>query len=312
MGTPALSSAFQQLYCDATVFDSFSAWHPISLKRALPFQPQDPVVDDQSLLDAERAHLVNQNDNNRRAVIDAYAANGLMSPEDAANVKSVIDYFGSNFFELMGMVYANAGIFICALRWYRECIAVLETQKPDPGLDHESVYASVGYCLYSLGMFEEAIAWTKSCIGSQATTDIVGRTLVDYEAQQAGGHLRATERATNRTRYTIAVPDSENMPEIADRLKVALDAFAPFQEVYIDRVNPETPLPEIGEGYPFRLERDNSPYLRHKMNLLFATAAQADALAAKGHTAEALRLLSEAVLLEPNADFIQERIKGLS
>jgi hypothetical protein len=47
------------------------------------------------------------------------------------------------------------------------------------------------------------------------------------------------------------------------------------------------------------------------MNLLFALCGQADAFIAKGFIAEARRLLSEAAMLEPNADFIQERIKVL-
>ena len=45
------------------------------------------------------------------------------------------------------------------------------------------------------------------------------------------------------------------------------------------------------------------------MNLLFATAFYADALIARGHTAEAKRRLLEAAMLEPGADFIQERLK---
>jgi hypothetical protein len=47
------------------------------------------------------------------------------------------------------------------------------------------------------------------------------------------------------------------------------------------------------------------------MNLLFATASRADALVADGCVAEARRLLLEAVMLEPRADFIRERIAAL-
>lgn len=308
----SLSHGFQQLYCDATVFDSFSTRHPISLKRALPFQPQDRVVDQETLLDAERAHLANQNDDTRRGVIDAYAAYGLMTPEDVANVKPIVDLYGADFFELMGLVYANAGMFICALRWYRECIAALETQRADQGSDVEDVYASVGYCLYSLGMFEEAIAWTKSCNGPLVMADVLGRTLVDYEAQRVGGCLRAIERATHRVRYTCSATDPQNAAQINDRLIAALRAVIPFQEIYIDWVTPEKPLSEPGEGYPFRWERDsNTGYLRDKMNLLFAIAGQSDALVAQGFIGEARTLLYEAVMLEPNADFIQERIRTL-
>jgi hypothetical protein len=37
--TQPLSDGFQRLYCDATVFDGFSAFHPISFSRVLPFHP---------------------------------------------------------------------------------------------------------------------------------------------------------------------------------------------------------------------------------------------------------------------------------
>ena len=73
------------------------------------------MVDDQALLGAEAAHLSNRNDNTRREVIDAYVKCGLLAAVEADNVKSVIDYFGADFFELMGLVYANAGMFISFL-----------------------------------------------------------------------------------------------------------------------------------------------------------------------------------------------------
>jgi len=38
---PLLSSGFRRLYCDATVFDSLTAFHPVSFKRVLLFQSQD-------------------------------------------------------------------------------------------------------------------------------------------------------------------------------------------------------------------------------------------------------------------------------
>ena len=68
-----LSSGFQRLYCDATVFDAFSTFHPISFARVLPFQSQDPVVDDERLIGAEEAHLADRNDMTRREVVEAYA-----------------------------------------------------------------------------------------------------------------------------------------------------------------------------------------------------------------------------------------------
>jgi len=58
---------------------------------------------------------------------------------------------------MMGLVYANAGMFRCALRWYRERIEYLETQQPNLRSDEESVYASVGYCLYSLGLLKKPL-----------------------------------------------------------------------------------------------------------------------------------------------------------
>jgi len=307
-----LSDGFQRLYCDATVFEGFSAFHPISFSRVLPFQAQDPVMDDQRLIDAEVAHLASRNDDTRRDVVEAYRQCGLLADEDAANLKSVIDYFDANFFELMGEVYANAGMFICALRWYRECIAVLETPGPNPDLDGDGIYASVGYCLYGLGLFAEATAWTKSCIGPRPTADAVCEALIDYEAQLAGGRLLAIERATGRTRYTVSAFDPAQASQTFARLKPALSEVAPVKEIYIDWVSSEAPPPEIQPGgYPFKVERDGGDLPRHKMNLLFATCAQADALIGSGRTAEAKQLLLEAAILEPEAGFVRDRIKAL-
>lgn len=314
MNTDALnlSSGFQQLYCDASVFEGFSALHPISFKRVLPFQVQDPVADDSGLITAEAAHLATRNDQTRRDVVEAYRRCGLLGVEDAASLKSVIDYFDADFFDIMGLVYANAGMFICALRWYREFIAELETRSPDSCSDSESVYASVGYCLYGLGLFEEAVAWSKSCIGPRLTADVVCRALIGYEAQSAGGRLLAIERAINRARYTASAIDPGQAQQGSPRLKAAINAFAPFQEIYIDWVSRDAPAPGIKPGsYPFRAELGGDSLMRHKMNLLFATCGQADALAARGHNAEAKRLLYEAAMLEPAAGFVWDKIKAL-
>jgi tetratricopeptide (TPR) repeat protein len=308
---PTFSDGFQRLYCDPAVFDPFSAWHPINIRRVLPIQPQDSIIDDERLISAELAHLDDENDDTRRAVIDAYALCGLMSQEDAANVKSVIDFYGKDFFDLMGLVYANAGMFICALRWYRECLALMETQNTQARSDEAGVYANVGYCLYALGMFEEAIAWTKSCIGPRLITDVACRALIEYEAQQADGRLFAIERTIDRARYTISARDPGDIESISSRLRTATRTVAPFQESYFDWVSDTMrPLP-AQDGYPFFLERDCSIFPRHKMNLLFALCGQADALITKGFIAEAKRLLFEASILEPNAGFIKERIKAL-
>ena len=187
--------------CDAAVFDSFSAFHPISFRRVLPFQAGDPVVDDPRLVGAEQAHLVERNDDTRRAVVDAYCNCGLLEQETADNLKSVIDLYGFDFFDLMGLIYANAGMFICSLRWYREFLAELET-NPRSDLDDEGVYASVGYCLYGLGLFAEAISWSKSCIGPRPTADAVCQALINYEAELAGGVIQSVECAASKTRYT--------------------------------------------------------------------------------------------------------------
>ncbi len=57
---------------------------------------------------------------------------------------------------------------------------------------------------------------------------------------------------------------------------------------------------------------DNGCLPRHKMNLLFATVAMADCSSECGNKAEARRLLQEAALLEPQADFIQDRFKAIA
>jgi hypothetical protein len=309
---PVLSENFQRLYCDARAFEGFSALHPVDFTRVLPFQAEDPVADEPRLLAAEAAHLANPNEMTRLAVVDAFARCNLLSASDAANLKPVIDYYDADFFELMGEVYANAGMFICALRWHRELIAVLEAQRPDMASDRESVYGGVGYCLYSLGLYPETISWSKSCIGPSQTVDTVNRALLNYEASAQGGSIRGIERSSNRTRYTIAALDPDRSNQLTPRLKSAMNSFAPFQEVYVDWISSVAPAPEIQpEGYPFQAERGDGVQTRHRMNLIFGLCGQADALAAKGFITEANRLLIEASLLEPRAEFVLSRLKAL-
>lgn len=312
---PRFSSGFERLYCDATVFASFSAFHPISFARVLPFQSQDRVVDDPDVIQAEEAHLADKDDDTRRRIVDAYFKCGLLQEAEAVSLKDVIDFFGAEFFELMGLIYANAGIFICALRWYREFIQQLENQSSNAGsgMDSDGVYASVGYCLYSLGLFEEAISWSKSCIGPHQASDLVCRTLIGYEAQLAGGTIVAVERAGTRTRYTVGAPvEGAQASEATARLKTAIKALAPFEDIYMDWLSRDAPPPEIqADGYPFRVERDAGDLPRHKMNLIFAICCQADALVERGLVAEAKRLLFEAAMLEPEATFVWERLKML-
>ncbi len=153
-----LSPEFNRLYSDPGIFEGFSCFHPISFRRVLPFQSQDEGVDDLELLGAEQAHLAEQTDATRTRVVEEYWRCGLLEEVEAANLKSAVDFYDADFFELMGETYANVGRPRCALRWYRELISRLENQNPNSRSDAESAYAGVGYCLYSLGLFEEAIA----------------------------------------------------------------------------------------------------------------------------------------------------------
>ena len=312
--TPVLSEAFQRLYCDAAVFEGFSASHPIRFNRVLPFQAQDPVLDEHNLLAAEAAHLANPSHANRLAVVEAFGRFGLLSAEDAANLKPVLDFFDGEYefesFELMGEAYANAGMFICALRWYREAIAKLESQYVVS--DRVGVYASVGYCLYALGLFPEAVAWSRSCIGPGQTADTVCRALINYEAQLQGGCVQGIESVGFRPRYTASAFDPAQASQLSPRLMLAMNTFAPFREVYLDWISSEAPAPEIRpESYPFQAERDATTLTRHRMNLIFALCGQADELTARGFSGEAKRLLWEAALLEPQANFVQERLKTM-
>jgi tetratricopeptide (TPR) repeat protein len=313
--SPAFSETFQRVYCDPTVFASFSGFHPISFARVLPFQSQDAFVDDGQLLSAEESHLAERNDYTRRAVVDAFVTGGLLPHSEAENVNSIIDDFDNDFFELMGLVYGNAGMFICALRWYREAVQALETLPPDScsGLNSEDVHASVGYCLYALGLYEESISWSKSCIGPRHISDALCQALIAYEAQIAGGRILSVEHAATRTRYTANASDTQYAIQITPRLKSALKELSPFQDTYLDWVSHGSPGPTPPpEAYPFRLELDGSGLPRHKLNLIFATCARADLLVEKGSTAEAKRLLTEAAILEPSAAIISDRLLALA
>ena len=219
----------------------------------------------------------------------------------------------ADFFELMGDVYANARMFRCALRWYRELIRHLEgTANVGFRSDYEDVYASVGYCLYSLGLFEEAIAWSKACIGPRQVADTVSRALIDYEAVNGGGALQMIQRVGPRVRYTASAFDAAFTSQFTPRLKATVKAVAPFHEVYMDWVTPEWKGPEASaEGYPFEPEFDATALVRHRMNLIFATCGRADALIAMGFTEEARRLLNEVAVMEPGAECLEERVRAL-
>ena len=84
---PKFSEGFTRLYCDQSVFDSFSQIHPVSFARVLPFQPEDAAKDDPDLVYAEEMCLVNREDDFRRNVIEAYARCGLL-PEPSRNFDS--------------------------------------------------------------------------------------------------------------------------------------------------------------------------------------------------------------------------------
>jgi hypothetical protein len=308
----SLSGEFSRLYCDPAVFAGFSAFHPISFGRVLPFHSQDLILDDRNLLEAEERHLAEGNTRTRTAVVDALLNCGLLEYAEATHVRTAIDFFDADFFELMGLVYANAGMFKCALRWYRERIQGLETQSPNSRSDEESVYASAGYCLYALGLFEEAIAWSKSCIGPRQVAEVVCEELIAYEVEPCGGIIRSIERSGPRVRYTISSNDPANDGGSIPRLKTAMKTFAPFQDVYLDWGNHNLATPELpSDGYPFRVEFDAGSLARHKMNLIFASCWQADALIERGFKAEAKRVLCEAALVEPRAEMIAERLQAL-
>jgi tetratricopeptide (TPR) repeat protein len=309
-----LSEDFRRLYCDAAIFDPFSAFHPISFRRLLPYPTEETILDDRQLLRAEEAQLVQNTDESRLRVVEAYLRRGLLTEEDAINVRASIDPTDTDLFELMGEVYANAGMFRCALRWHREVIREVEARQVNSRSDAADVYASVGYCLYSLGLFEEAISWTKSCMGPGAMTDAVCQGLIAYEVEAAGGVIQRVERSGTRMKYTINAPEPTDVRQTVERLKEAMKALAPFQEVYIDWLNDETHRSGSGtevEGYPFRAEFDAGNLIRHKMNLIFATCGQADELVEKGYKREAKRVLSEVALLERQAGMVWERLEML-
>ena len=82
---PLLSNDFKGLYCDASVFDSFSGLHPICFRRVLPFQTRDELVDDRHLIHAEATHLTARTDDSRRRIVDEYTRCGLLQQADAVH-----------------------------------------------------------------------------------------------------------------------------------------------------------------------------------------------------------------------------------
>jgi tetratricopeptide (TPR) repeat protein len=311
MDVSRLSPAFQAVYCDPAVWASFSDFIPISFARVLPFQAEETVVDHHQLLVAEERLLAEASDETKLRVVEAFSQCGLLSSEEVANLRPVIDFFDADFFELMGDVYANARMFRCALRWHRELVRHLESTV-NAGLrtDYEDVYASVGYCLYALGLFEEAIAWSKACIGPRQVADTVSRALIAYEAAPGGCALRMVQRAGPRVRYSVSGFDAAFTSQCTPRLRSAMATIAPFHEVYMDWMTAEWKVPEP-VGYPFQSEFDGTTLVRHRMNLIFATCGRADALMAKGFSEEAKRLLNEVYVMEPEADCVEERIRLL-
>ena len=219
---------------------TLSAW---SVRKA--FFQDDRVFDDPRVLAAEMAHLARPEAANRLAVVESYGQVELLTAEEVTNLKFAIDFFDADFFELIGEIYAKAGGFICALRWYREFIVDLETSRPGGASDFDSVYARVGYCLYALGLYPEAITWSRSCLGPRQTADTVSRALINYEAQLQLGCLRSVERAAGRTRYTVSAFDPIQANQLSPRLLLTMKTFAPFEEFLLDWVNSENPPPPI-------------------------------------------------------------------
>jgi hypothetical protein len=97
------------------------------------------------------------------------------------------------------------------------------------------------------------------------------------------------------------------------RLKRSMGVIAPFQEIWFDWIvpKPSTPWTE-NSASPFRAEFDVGSLPRHKTNLIFAACGLVDALMQKGYKLEAKRFLCEAMLLEPNAKIVRERLRALS
>ncbi len=136
----------------------------------------------------------------------------------------------------------------------------------------------------------------------------------------AEGHeRRATAGAKGKA---VEIPVEQNfvarvLDESARRatclaLKAAMKALAPFQEVYMDWVVSDTPSSGTQpSGYPFKAELDGSSLLRHRMNLIFATCGLADALVQRGFCVEAIRLLTEVAMWEPEARIVTERLGDL-
>lgn len=308
---PDLSDAFKRLYWDEALFDGYSAFHPVNFRRVLPFQEGEQILDDSELLGAEESQLAERSDATRLAVVDEYWRCGLLPEAEAGDLRGVVDFYGTDFFNVMGLAYANAGMHRCALRWYREVISELESRNPESCADREEVYASVGYSLYSLGLFEEAIIWSKACIGPVVTVDAICEALIGYEARLAGGAIRAVERTATRTRYTVSVDAPGDPGTTIARLKAEIATSVPFGEVYLDWVVNEARGPEPERVYPFKAELDGGSLQRHKMNLICATCSRADALMERGYRQEAKRLLSEAAMIEPGAWLIRERLQAL-
>lgn len=312
---PLFSPDFTQIYCDDKSFRSFSYLHPINLGGVLPFKKKDRILDEPSVVRAEVDLLENPSNDTRAKVISAYTSENFLDDATAKGLLEFIDFFDTDFYELIGELYSNAGMFRCALRWYHEYIRQTETTE-NTASDLDAAYASVGYCLYSLGLYSECIAWTKSCMGAWPFFDSIAKAVLRTHFGIREKVEVKTERAWNSTLWTVR---GRFKPSELERFSVRAERIAEFLQTVIPRhrvrVNVEDnypgPFTSESHGYPFNPHFDGNPSSRHKMNFLISSFSFAEVLVANGQTAEATGLLREALEIEPEAVFVRKKLETL-
>lgn len=309
--TPHLPPEYEALYSDPALYGQPSRIVPVSLSRALPFTPDDLPSNHHSVLDAEASLLRELGDDSVEGVLEAYVRCGILSGSEADTVRSVADYYlDADIFTLMAIAYSNSGWPKLALRWYLQAVADSENaEEMREPLDE--AHAGVGYCLYKLGLYREGILWTKGLLGRQVSRNAMissmGHAYSDFngfrvhsvalKGDRAGLHLVANPTGQFSEKLRRRLDHLRRVMESRVGRPLAVTVYADAESVpAISRMPVGCPLGDIVGG---------PNQIGPLMTLVYCLYEQALASEQEGFKSEAEHMLTEAILLAPNASFLK-------